>query len=143
MENNGAMVELDIEEIIKAAREAATTRSKDWIIKQIKGIGTEGGMAQEERNDKGAGGAAPEGEEPQAEAKKRQRNTSRSTKKGDKRKAADHTEAATPGPSKRAKKRSCSPSTEGHPSIMVPIGGNATRFPRRNLLYVIRLVLKT
>ncbi|KAJ1150373.1 hypothetical protein NDU88_003167 [Pleurodeles waltl] len=100
---NGPMVELDIEEIIKAAREAATTRSKDWILKQIKGISTEGGMAQDERNDNATGGAAPEGEEPQAEAKKRQRNTSRSTKKGDKREAADHTEAATPGPSKRAK----------------------------------------
>ncbi|KAJ1104656.1 hypothetical protein NDU88_002066 [Pleurodeles waltl] len=97
------MVELDIEENIKAAREAATTRSKDWILKQIKGVGAEGGMTQEERNDKGAGGAALEGEEPQAEAKKRQRNTSRSMKKGDKREAADHTEAATPGPSKIAK----------------------------------------
>ncbi|KAJ1179227.1 hypothetical protein NDU88_004463 [Pleurodeles waltl] len=85
------------------SREATTTRSKDWILKQIKGVGTEGGLAQEERNDNGAGGAALEGEEPQAEAKKRQRNTSRSTKKGDKREAANHTEAATPGPSKRAK----------------------------------------
>ncbi|KAJ1193457.1 hypothetical protein NDU88_002755 [Pleurodeles waltl] len=100
---NGPMVELDIEEIIKAAREAATTRSKDWILKQIKGISTEGAMAQDERNDNATGGAAPEGEEPQTEAKKRQRNTSRSTKKGDKREAADHTEAPTPGPSKRAK----------------------------------------
>ncbi|KAJ1084577.1 hypothetical protein NDU88_004723 [Pleurodeles waltl] len=81
MENSGAMADLDIEEIIKAAREAATTRSKDWILKQIKGVGTEGGSAQEERN--GAGGTALEGEEPQAEAKKRQRNTSRSTKKGE------------------------------------------------------------
>ncbi|KAJ1144094.1 hypothetical protein NDU88_010396 [Pleurodeles waltl] len=100
---NGPMVELDIEEILKAAREVATTRSKDWILKHIKGIGTEGGMAQDERNDNAAGGSAPEGEEPQAEAKKQQHNTSRSTKKGDKREAADHSEAATPGPSKRAK----------------------------------------
>ncbi|KAJ1170382.1 hypothetical protein NDU88_002259 [Pleurodeles waltl] len=103
MENSGAIMELDIEEIIKAAREAATARSKDWILKQIKGIGTDEGRTQEEPNGNGASGAALEGEEPQTEAKKRQRNTSRSTKKGDKREAVDHTEAATPGPSKKAK----------------------------------------
>ncbi|KAJ1205388.1 hypothetical protein NDU88_000823 [Pleurodeles waltl] len=103
MENSGEIMELDIEEIIKAAREAATTRSKDWILKQIKGLGTNKGKTQEERNDNGANGAALESEEPQTEAKKRQRNTSRSTKKGDKREAGHPREAATPGSSKKAK----------------------------------------
>ncbi|KAJ1189507.1 hypothetical protein NDU88_006252 [Pleurodeles waltl] len=37
------------------------------------------------------------------ETKKRQRNTSRGAKKGDRRETDEHTEAATPGPSKKAK----------------------------------------
>ncbi|KAJ1164250.1 hypothetical protein NDU88_004695 [Pleurodeles waltl] len=100
MENRGAIMELDIEEIIKAAREAATTCSKDWIVKQIKGLGADEGRTQEERNNNGANGAALESEEPHTEVKKRQRNTSRSTKK---REAGDPTDAVTPEPSKKAK----------------------------------------
>ncbi|KAJ1083646.1 hypothetical protein NDU88_003801 [Pleurodeles waltl] len=38
MENHSADQELDIEEIIKAAKEVATTCSKDWILKQIRRI---------------------------------------------------------------------------------------------------------
>ncbi|KAJ1171035.1 hypothetical protein NDU88_002906 [Pleurodeles waltl] len=72
MENSGAIVELDIEEIIKAAREAATTRSKDWNLKQIKGLGADEGKTQEECNINGASGAALESKELQTEAKKRQ-----------------------------------------------------------------------
>ncbi|KAJ1084509.1 hypothetical protein NDU88_004656 [Pleurodeles waltl] len=74
------MVELDIEEIIKAAREAATTRSKDWILKQIKGIGTEGGMAQDERNDNAAGGAA---QHEQEHEKRRQEGSGRPHRSSD------------------------------------------------------------
>ncbi|KAJ1083991.1 hypothetical protein NDU88_004146 [Pleurodeles waltl] len=41
MEITEANGELDIEEIIKTAREAATTSSRDWILKQIKGAGSD------------------------------------------------------------------------------------------------------
>ncbi|KAJ1124732.1 hypothetical protein NDU88_003181 [Pleurodeles waltl] len=51
MENADANVELDIEEIIKAAREAATTHSKDWILKQIKGAGSDEKKTRDERDD--------------------------------------------------------------------------------------------
>ncbi|KAJ1100332.1 hypothetical protein NDU88_005418 [Pleurodeles waltl] len=103
MENTEANVELDIEEIIKAAREAATTRSKDWILKQIRGAGSDEKKTRDERDDIRATGPAQESEKPPNEAKKRQRNTSRGVKKGDKREAGELTEAATPGPSKKAK----------------------------------------
>ncbi|KAJ1135825.1 hypothetical protein NDU88_002255 [Pleurodeles waltl] len=41
-----AQVKLDIEEIIRAAREAAKTRSKDWILNQIRGLGVVEGQSQ-------------------------------------------------------------------------------------------------
>ncbi|KAJ1145928.1 hypothetical protein NDU88_012211 [Pleurodeles waltl] len=103
MEITEANGELDIEEIIKAAREAATTRSKDWILKQIKGAGAEEKKTREERDDGGTTDSTQRSEVPPPEAKRRQRNTSRGAKKGDKREAGEPTEAATPGPSKKAK----------------------------------------
>ncbi|KAJ1129489.1 hypothetical protein NDU88_007857 [Pleurodeles waltl] len=98
-----ASTELDIEEIIKAAREAATTHSKDWILQQIRGSGTTEGQTQEERNSNRTSSIAHDGEDPPSEAKKRQRNVSRCAKKGDKRDAGYLPDAGTPGPSKRAK----------------------------------------
>ncbi|KAJ1172147.1 hypothetical protein NDU88_003997 [Pleurodeles waltl] len=50
MENHVTNLELDIEEIIKAARVPATTHSKDWILKQIRGLGAVEGQTQEEHN---------------------------------------------------------------------------------------------
>ncbi|KAJ1195051.1 hypothetical protein NDU88_004334 [Pleurodeles waltl] len=74
---------------------------KDWILKQIRGSGTDEGKTQEERDR--ASGTAQDSEEPPNESKKRQRNTSRGAKKGDKRDAGDLPEAGTPGTSKKAK----------------------------------------
>ncbi|KAJ1163860.1 hypothetical protein NDU88_004312 [Pleurodeles waltl] len=103
MESHGAPVELDIEEIIKAASEAAPTRSKDWILNQIRGLGVVEGQLQDEHDNDRPSNAAKDDEEPPSEAKKWQRNTSRGTKKGDKRDASELPEAGLPRPSKRAK----------------------------------------
>ncbi|KAJ1205023.1 hypothetical protein NDU88_000458 [Pleurodeles waltl] len=103
MEIAEANGELDIEEIIKAARKVATTRSKDWILKQIKGAGSDKKKTSDERDDSRTTDTTQGSEEPPPEAKKQQRNTSRGAKKGDKREAGEPTEAATPGPSKKAK----------------------------------------
>ncbi|KAJ1129701.1 hypothetical protein NDU88_008067 [Pleurodeles waltl] len=103
MEIAEANGELDLEEIIKAAREAATTRSKDWILKQIKGAGADEKKTSDECNINRTTDTNQGIEEPPPEAKRRQRNTSRGAKKGDKREASEPTEAATPGPSKKAK----------------------------------------
>ncbi|KAJ1192792.1 hypothetical protein NDU88_002098 [Pleurodeles waltl] len=103
MENHKAPVELDLEEIIRAAREAATTRSNDWIPNQIRGLGAVEGQSQEEHDNDRPGFAAKDDDEPPSEAKKLQRNTSRGMKKGDKRDASELPEVGVPGPSKRAK----------------------------------------
>ncbi|KAJ1121048.1 hypothetical protein NDU88_009176 [Pleurodeles waltl] len=94
--------ELDLEEIIKAAREAATTRSKDWILKQIRGAGAGEEESSEARGGSSATNAAGSGITP-PEPKKRQRNASRGARKGDKRETGETADAATPGPSKKAK----------------------------------------
>ncbi|KAJ1152467.1 hypothetical protein NDU88_005242 [Pleurodeles waltl] len=99
VETNG---ELDLEEIIKAPREAATTRSKDWILKQIKGAGTGEEDLREVRGDSSATKAAGSDTTP-PEPKKRQRNASRGARKGDRKETGEPTETATPGPSKKAK----------------------------------------
>ncbi|KAJ1143712.1 hypothetical protein NDU88_010017 [Pleurodeles waltl] len=99
VETNG---ELDLEKIIKAAREAATTRSKDWILNQIKGAGASEEGLREVRGDISATKAAGS-DMTHPEPKKRQRNASRGARKGDKKEAGEHTETATPGPSKKAK----------------------------------------
>ncbi|KAJ1171244.1 hypothetical protein NDU88_003114 [Pleurodeles waltl] len=96
MENLRANLELAKEEIIKAAREAATMCSKYWILKQIIGSGPE-------RDSDRASGTAQDSEEPPNKSKKRQRNTSRGVKKGDKRDAGNLPETGTPGPRKKAK----------------------------------------
>ncbi|KAJ1091945.1 hypothetical protein NDU88_005059 [Pleurodeles waltl] len=103
MENLRASPELNIEELIKAAREAATTHSKDWILQQIRGSGTSEGQTQEERNSNRTSSTAHNGEDPPSQAKKRQRNVSRGAKKEDKRDAGDLPDAGAPGPSKSAK----------------------------------------
>ncbi|KAJ1125460.1 hypothetical protein NDU88_003892 [Pleurodeles waltl] len=103
MQNQGENQELDIEEIIKAAREAAATCSKDWILKQIWGDGVSESPAQEEHAGDGPSVAARDEEEPPSELKKRQRNTIRGAKKGDKKESGDLPEAGVPGPSKQAK----------------------------------------
>ncbi|KAJ1217596.1 hypothetical protein NDU88_005189 [Pleurodeles waltl] len=103
MENHGANLELDIEEIIKEARKAATTHSKDWILRQIRGAGLVEGKPQEEHDSDRASSTVQEGLKPPNEAKKQQRNESRGAKKGDKRDAGDLLDAGAPGPSKRAK----------------------------------------
>ncbi|KAJ1161221.1 hypothetical protein NDU88_001708 [Pleurodeles waltl] len=82
MENNGENQELDIEEIIKAAREAVATHSKDWILKQVKGNGASEVPPQEGHPGNRTSGAARDEEEPQSDSKKRQRNASRGAKKG-------------------------------------------------------------
>ncbi|KAJ1170934.1 hypothetical protein NDU88_002805 [Pleurodeles waltl] len=96
-ETNGA---LDLEEIIKAAREAATTRSTDWILKQIKGAGEE--ERHEVRGDSSTTKAAGSDVTP-PEPKKRQRNASRGARKGNRKETGEPAETATPGPSKKAK----------------------------------------
>ncbi|KAJ1112658.1 hypothetical protein NDU88_000919 [Pleurodeles waltl] len=103
MENQGDNQEIDIDENIKAAREAATTHSKEWIVKQIWGDGASEVPTQEGQTGDRPSGAARDEVEPQSEAKKRQRNASRGLKKGDKKEAGKLTESGTPGPSKRAK----------------------------------------
>ncbi|KAJ1209658.1 hypothetical protein NDU88_005031 [Pleurodeles waltl] len=102
MENHGNNQEHDIEEIIKAAREAAATHSKDWILKQIRGDGASEVPTQEGHTGDRPSDAARDEEEPPCEAKKRQRNASRWDKKGDK-EADELSEAGAPGPSKIAK----------------------------------------
>ncbi|KAJ1135208.1 hypothetical protein NDU88_001653 [Pleurodeles waltl] len=103
MENHSANLELDIEKIIKAAREAALKHSKDWILKQIRELEAIEGQTQEEHNSGRTSGASKDDEELPSEVKERQRNASRGAKKGDKRDAGDLPEARAPGPSKRAK----------------------------------------
>ncbi|KAJ1199102.1 hypothetical protein NDU88_002940 [Pleurodeles waltl] len=85
------------------AREEATTRSKDWNLNQIRGLGGVEGQSQEEHDNDRPGNANKDDDEPPSEAKKWQRNTSRGMKKGDKRDASELPEAGVPGPSKRAK----------------------------------------
>ncbi|KAJ1160048.1 hypothetical protein NDU88_000550 [Pleurodeles waltl] len=100
MENHSESHEIDIEEIIKAAREAAATRSKEWILKQIRGDQASGSPAQE-GHDSDSANVPTRGEvEQQTKAKKRQRNASRGAKKGDKKETG---ELPKPGPSKQAK----------------------------------------
>ncbi|KAJ1141167.1 hypothetical protein NDU88_007502 [Pleurodeles waltl] len=82
MENLGVNLELEIEEIIKAAREVATTHSKDWILKQNRGSGTVEGPTQEERDSDRTSGTAHDGEYPPSEAKKQQRTQAEVPKKG-------------------------------------------------------------
>ncbi|KAJ1126389.1 hypothetical protein NDU88_004797 [Pleurodeles waltl] len=103
MENHGDNQELDIEEIIKAAREAAVTHSKDWILKQIRGDGASEVPTQEEHTGDRQSDAARNEEEPPSKSKKRQGNASRGARKGDKKEADKLPEAGAPGPSKRAK----------------------------------------
>ncbi|KAJ1116091.1 hypothetical protein NDU88_004310 [Pleurodeles waltl] len=98
MENHGKSQELDIKEIIKAAREAM--HNKDWILKQISGDQAGEVPAQEGHNGDRASVSTRDEEEPQNEAKKRQRNANRGAKKGGKKEADELPEA---GPSKRAK----------------------------------------
>ncbi|KAJ1123802.1 hypothetical protein NDU88_002269 [Pleurodeles waltl] len=102
MENHRANLELDIKEIIRAAKEAATTHSKDWILKQIRGLGAVEGQTQEEHGCDRPSSAA-KNDEPSSKVKKHQRNASRGVKKGDKRDAGELPEVVVPGPSKRAK----------------------------------------
>ncbi|KAJ1156205.1 hypothetical protein NDU88_008929 [Pleurodeles waltl] len=99
---------LDLEEIIKAAREAATTRSKDWILKQIRGAGSSEKETQEVHGDGSATNPAGSEVTP-PETKKRQRNTSRGAKKRDKKETGEPAEAATPGPSKKANTSNVAP----------------------------------
>ncbi|KAJ1087933.1 hypothetical protein NDU88_001092 [Pleurodeles waltl] len=92
--------EIDIEEIIKAAREAAATRSKERILKQIRGDQASE-MPAQEGHDSDRASVSTRGEvEPQNEAKKHQRNANRGAKKGYKKETGELPE---PGPSKRAK----------------------------------------
>ncbi|KAJ1107113.1 hypothetical protein NDU88_004509 [Pleurodeles waltl] len=78
MENQGINQDFDLEEIIKAARESASTRSKDWILKQIRGGGTNEVPTQEEHiedgprdTDQGRGGATRRVKVAAAECKQR------------------------------------------------------------------------
>ncbi|KAJ1129035.1 hypothetical protein NDU88_007406 [Pleurodeles waltl] len=98
MEITEANGELDLEEIIKAA----TTRSKDWILKQIKGAGSGAEEAREGLGDSSTTNAAGSNIKPH-EPKKRQRNASRGAKREDTRETGEPADAATPGPSKKAK----------------------------------------
>ncbi|KAJ1156004.1 hypothetical protein NDU88_008729 [Pleurodeles waltl] len=102
MEITEANGELDLEEIIKAAREAATTRSKDWILKQIRGAGSGAEEARQGHRDSSKTNAAGSNITP-PEPKKRQRNASRGAKKGDRKETGEPAEAATSGPSKKTK----------------------------------------
>ncbi|KAJ1119890.1 hypothetical protein NDU88_008074 [Pleurodeles waltl] len=102
MEIAEANGELDLEEIIKAAREAATTCSKDWILKQIKGAGSDEKETREVHGGSSTTDTAGSDVTP-PETKKQLRNASRGAKKGDRREAGEPAEAATPGPSKKAK----------------------------------------
>ncbi|KAJ1215543.1 hypothetical protein NDU88_003151 [Pleurodeles waltl] len=86
----------------QAAREAATTHSKDWILKQIRGAGSSEKETQEVQGDCSATNPAGSEVTP-PETKKRQRNTSRGAERGDKKETGERVEAATPGPSKKAK----------------------------------------
>ncbi|KAJ1159625.1 hypothetical protein NDU88_000131 [Pleurodeles waltl] len=84
MESHSNNQELDIEEIIKAARESLETHSKDWILKQIREDGASEVPTQEEHTGDKPSVAARDEEEPPRESKKRQRNASRVAKKEDK-----------------------------------------------------------
>ncbi|KAJ1193698.1 hypothetical protein NDU88_002994 [Pleurodeles waltl] len=102
MEIHSESQELNMEKIIKAAREAAATYSKDWILKQIRGDRAGKLPVQEGHNGDRTNIPTRDEEEPQYEAKERQRNTSRGSKKGDKKEEGKLPEAVTTGPSKRA-----------------------------------------
>ncbi|KAJ1207484.1 hypothetical protein NDU88_002875 [Pleurodeles waltl] len=67
MENHSDDQELEIEEIIKAAREVGVTHSKDWILKQIRGDGASEVPTQEEDTGDRPIVAARDEEEPPAE----------------------------------------------------------------------------
>ncbi|KAJ1093773.1 hypothetical protein NDU88_006865 [Pleurodeles waltl] len=101
MENYGNNQDLDIEKIIKAAREAAAKHSKDWILKQIRGDGASEVPTEEEHTGDRPSVAARDEEEPLSESKKRQRNASRGDKKGDKQEAGELPEGWAPGPSEQ------------------------------------------
>ncbi|KAJ1097717.1 hypothetical protein NDU88_002834 [Pleurodeles waltl] len=103
MENQDANQDLDLEEIIRAEREAASTLSKDWILKQIRGGGTSERAMREEHINDGPRDTATNEVGPPGESKKQQRNASRGGKKGDRREASESVVAGAPGPSKRAK----------------------------------------
>ncbi|KAJ1119642.1 hypothetical protein NDU88_007827 [Pleurodeles waltl] len=74
--NHAENQELDLEEIIKAAREAAVTHSKDWILKQIRGDEASDEPVQEGQTSDRPSSAARDEEEPLSEARARPRNGS-------------------------------------------------------------------
>ncbi|KAJ1137560.1 hypothetical protein NDU88_003958 [Pleurodeles waltl] len=77
MENQGTIQEIDLEETLKAAREAASTHSKEWIPRQIRGEGAGEQPPQEEHIEEGHNEAARQEMDLAEEPKKHQRNARR------------------------------------------------------------------
>ncbi|KAJ1130332.1 hypothetical protein NDU88_008685 [Pleurodeles waltl] len=102
MEKQGTMQEINLKEIIRAAREAASMHGKEWIQKQIGG-GASKWPPHEERMKEGPSEAARDQLELAKWPKEQQRNTSRGGRKGDKKETGGPLPAVVPGPIKRAK----------------------------------------
>ncbi|KAJ1129649.1 hypothetical protein NDU88_008015 [Pleurodeles waltl] len=84
MENQGTTQEFNLEEIIKTARKAASTRSKEWILRQIRRGGASERPTQEVHTQDLPSDTARDETALAGEAEKRQRNASTGDKKGDK-----------------------------------------------------------
>ncbi|KAJ1160978.1 hypothetical protein NDU88_001467 [Pleurodeles waltl] len=109
MEDRGSIQQINLEEILKAAREAASTDTEEWILRQIRGEGTGDRPSQEALNKEGDGKTTREKMEAVEEPKTWQQNANRCSKKADKKDAEEPLAAGIPAPSKRARanKRYC------------------------------------
>ncbi|KAJ1145021.1 hypothetical protein NDU88_011313 [Pleurodeles waltl] len=92
MEGQGTIQQANLEEIIKAAKEAAATQSKEWILSQIRGEGPEEQAMHEVHSESGSTETAREEEAASKEPRKLHRNAGRDNKK---RKKEEHRRRST------------------------------------------------
>ncbi|KAJ1174166.1 hypothetical protein NDU88_005989 [Pleurodeles waltl] len=93
-----------LEEILKAAREAAAMQNKDWLLRQISGQGASKRAEQNVPSDEASAEFTREETDAMEEPKNWQQNVSGNSKKGDKKNAGGATPAiGVPALSKRAK----------------------------------------
>ncbi|KAJ1155943.1 hypothetical protein NDU88_008668 [Pleurodeles waltl] len=98
MEDQGTIHQIDLEEILKAARQVASMDSKEWILRQIKGEGAGEQPSQEVPNEEGHTETTKEEIDGADKPTKQQQNASKGGKNGDKK---DALAAGIPAPSKQ------------------------------------------
>ncbi|KAJ1117596.1 hypothetical protein NDU88_005793 [Pleurodeles waltl] len=77
LEEQGSSKQLDLDEILKAAREAAATHGEEWLLRQLKGEGTGDCPAPDTPGDAGDNDVPRCKDNEREEPRKCQRNESR------------------------------------------------------------------